>query len=154
MKIIITIILFLITFNGFSQNPEQFIKNYARLAKNEQHRVGVPASVQLALGILISKSQTTYVSKHYNNIFNLQCFSNSCNEGHCKEFKHKKYYYIFQHPAIGWKYNNNRLKKYKNNNYKNFCNYLEKGSYLQEHKLTSQDLIFTIEKYKLYKYDK
>ena len=139
---------------GITQTPEKFIKNYAHLAKNEQQRTGVPTSVQLALGMMISKNETTYVSKDCNNIFYLRCYSNKCKKGHCKGFEHKKYYYIFQHPTIGWKYNNNRLKKYKNKNYKNFCNNLKKGSYLQEHNLTVGGLLLTIKKYKLYEYDK
>lgn len=152
MKITITIILFLISLGSFSQTPEKFIANYVLFAINEQHRVGVPASIQLALGILISDSGKTYCAKTYNNIFKLRCYSNTCNKGHCGEIEHKKFYYIFNNKIDCWKLNNNRLKNYKGT-YKNICESSRFGVYLQDYNIQAAEVLATIKKYKLHKYD-
>lgn len=152
MKIVFTSILFLISFQGFSQTSEKFIANYWLFAKNEQHRLGVPASIQLALGILISNSDKTYCAKRCKNIFKLKCFSNTCKKGHCIEIEHKIFYYIFNNKIDGWKMNNNRLKNYKGT-YKNICENPRFSVYLQEYGLQPSDVLSTISKYKLHKYD-
>ncbi len=54
-------------------DKEEFINRFTHVAENEQLKYGVPASVILASGLLMSEAGNTSLSREGNNFFALPC---------------------------------------------------------------------------------
>ncbi len=75
-KIIGLAILGFICTNTFAQEritPEQYIEQYKEIAIREMKRMGVPAAITLAQGILESESGNSVLVKKSNNHFGIKC---------------------------------------------------------------------------------
>lgn len=75
--IIITSVLALNIFTSFSQTitVEQYVQTYKTLAIREMKRMGVPAAITLAQGILETESGNSDLVKKSNNHFGIKCKS-------------------------------------------------------------------------------
>jgi len=76
-RIISIFISLLIGFAAFAQKQtrEGYIQQYAELAVQEMHRVGIPASITLAQGCLESANGNSALSLEGNNHFGIKCHS-------------------------------------------------------------------------------
>jgi len=72
------LILAFFVFNIQAQTitPEEYIENYKDIAIREMKRMGVPAAITLAQGILESESGNSSLVKRSNNHFGIKCKSN------------------------------------------------------------------------------
>ncbi|MEO6404610.1 MAG: glucosaminidase domain-containing protein [Ferruginibacter sp.] len=59
-----------------SLTPEQYILTYKDLAISEQKRLGIPAAITLAQGLLETESGNSLLVKQSNNHFGIKCKSN------------------------------------------------------------------------------
>jgi LysM repeat protein len=78
-KLFIVSILFLSTATGFAQDmltPVQYIELYKDIAIREMKRMGVPAAITLAQGLLETESGNSPLVKKSNNHFGIKCKSN------------------------------------------------------------------------------
>ena len=157
-------ILLLFLFNtGFSQiTRQQYIDTYKGLAIQEMKRVGIPASITLAQGLLESANGNSRLAVKANNHFGIKCHSswkgksvrrdddkkNECfrkyksaydsYKDHSKFLKNgKRYAFLFD---------------YKITDYKKWAKGLKKAGYATS-KTYATRLIQIIEDYKLYQYD-
>jgi LysM repeat protein len=75
MKKILTILSLFFAQISFAQNltPVEYIEKYKDLAIREMKRMGVPASITLAQGILESESGNSVLVKKSNNHFGIKC---------------------------------------------------------------------------------
>src|SRR5215203_3989452 len=73
-----TLLLLLITLGLHAQNltVEQYIARYRDVAIMERKRVGIPASITLAQGILETENGNSILVKKSNNHFGIKCKSN------------------------------------------------------------------------------
>ncbi len=73
-KLILLVFLFCVQ-NVFAQNltPIQYVEKYKDLAIREMKRMGVPAAITLAQGILESESGNSVLVKKSNNHFGIKC---------------------------------------------------------------------------------
>jgi flagellum-specific peptidoglycan hydrolase FlgJ len=60
-----------------------YIDRFAPVAMAEMRRFGIPASVTLASGLLLSDAGQHPLATRANNHFELRCFSSKCPKGHC-----------------------------------------------------------------------
>ncbi len=77
-KIFITAIVFFTAFTVSAQDvltPEQYIAMYKDVAINEMKRMGVPAAITLAQGLLETESGNSALVKKSNNHFGIKCKS-------------------------------------------------------------------------------
>jgi LysM repeat protein len=61
---------------------EEYIKLYSDIAQNEMRRLGIPASITLAQGILESNFGNSELSKNANNHFGIKCHDNWTGKGY------------------------------------------------------------------------
>ena len=79
--------LLVITLYGFASvqaqvlTPEQYIDKYKALAINEMKRMGVPAAITLAQGLLETENGNSDLVKKSNNHFGIKCKSSWTSEG-------------------------------------------------------------------------
>lgn len=68
---------------SFAQNitPEQYIEKYKGIAIREMKRMGVPAAITLAQGILETESGNSVLVKKSNNHFGIKCKSSWSGDG-------------------------------------------------------------------------
>ncbi|MEP6676350.1 MAG: glucosaminidase domain-containing protein [Ferruginibacter sp.] len=74
-KLIVVVICFLLSVNLSAQliTPEQYIEQYKDLAIREMKRMGVPAAITLAQGLLETESGNSDLVKKSNNHFGIKC---------------------------------------------------------------------------------
>jgi LysM repeat protein len=78
-KLIFTGLLFLTAATAFAQDvltPVQYVELYKDFAVREMKRMGVPAAITLAQGILETESGNSILVKKSNNHFGIKCKSN------------------------------------------------------------------------------
>ncbi len=82
-KIYLLLMLACIAAVGFAQRvtPEQYIAQYKSLAIQEMKRMGVPAAITLAQGLLETESGNSSLLKKSNNHFGIKCKSSWTGEG-------------------------------------------------------------------------
>ena len=79
--------LLMITLCGFASiqaqilTPEQYIDKYKAIAINEMKRMGVPAAITLAQGLLETENGNSDLVKKSNNHFGIKCKSSWTSEG-------------------------------------------------------------------------
>jgi LysM repeat protein len=75
MKKFLVILLFFFAKNIFAQDltPIQYVEKYKELAIREMKRMGIPAAITLAQGILESESGNSVLVKKSNNHFGIKC---------------------------------------------------------------------------------
>jgi flagellum-specific peptidoglycan hydrolase FlgJ len=52
---------------------DQFIRRFAQVASQEQHKFGIPASIIIANGLLMSTADHSILANDYHNFFRLPC---------------------------------------------------------------------------------
>jgi LysM repeat protein len=78
-KLFIVVVLFLVAAGAGAQDmlsPEQYIALYKDIAIREMKRMGVPAAITLAQGILETESGNSVLVKKSNNHFGIKCKAN------------------------------------------------------------------------------
>jgi LysM repeat protein len=70
------LIVFVLDVQAQTITPEEYIETYKGIAIREMKRMGVPAAITLAQGILESESGNSSLVKRSNNHFGIKCKSN------------------------------------------------------------------------------
>jgi len=136
---------------------EAYIFKYKALAKEQEKKYGIPASVTLAQGLHESNAGKSRLARNSNNHFGIKCFANNCQKGHCQNYtddSHKDFFRTFKTVEESFEYHSIFLQKtrykhllsLKNSDYKKWCEGLQKAGYATD-KNYSKKLIATIEKY-------
>lgn len=145
------------------QKQLAYVQRFVDIAKGEQSKYGIPASITLAQGLLESDAGESPLSAQANNHFGIKCFSRTCGRGHCRNFtddSHKDFFRVFpsawesfrSHSMLlqGARYKG--LKKFGADNYTDWAHGLSKAGYATDKKY-AQKLIHLIEDLELYQYD-
>lgn len=145
------------------QKQLAYVQRFADIAKTEQSKFGIPASITLAQGLLESDAGESPLSAQANNHFGIKCFSRTCGRGHCRNFtddSHKDFFRVFpsawesfrSHSMLlqGARYKG--LKKLGASNYVDWAHGLSKAGYATDKKY-AQKLIHLIEDLELYQFD-
>lgn len=164
MKLMIASLLLCIfsSANTQTMSQQQYVKKYAEWAMAEMERVGIPASITLAQGILESGNGNSKLATKANNHFGIKCHSDWKGPSMRKDDdkrnecfrKYKSAYESFKdHSAFLQKSRYAFLFELKPDDYKGWAKGLKKAGYATNPKYPSL-LIDLIEKNKLYEYDK
>lgn len=143
-------------------DAEKYIKRFSTIAKTEQKKHGIPASISLAQGLIESRAGTSKLATKNNNHFGMKCFSKNCSKGHCTNHTddtHKDFFRKYKDPLDSWRDHSrmlsqgrySKLKKY-GNDYKKWAYGLKSIGYATD-KLYAEKLIGVIEKYQLQRFD-
>lgn len=143
-------------------DAEKYIKRFSQVAKTEQKKHGIPASISLAQGLIESRAGTSKLATKNNNHFGMKCFSKNCSKGHCTNHTddtHKDFFRKYKDPLDSWRDHSrmlsqgrySKLKKY-GNDYKKWAYGLKSIGYATD-KLYAEKLIGVIEKYQLQRFD-
>jgi flagellum-specific peptidoglycan hydrolase FlgJ len=143
-------------------SAKSYIRRYARIARAEMNKFGVPASISLAQGLIESRSGTSKLAVNNNNHFGIKCFSRKCKKGHCSNHSddsHKDFFRIFNSSWESWRAHSElissgryaTLKKH-GKNYRKWAEGLEHLGYATDNSY-SEKLIATIQKYHLNEFD-
>ncbi len=153
----------LITISSFSQiTRQEYIDKYKDLAIREMNRVGIPASITLAQGLLESANGNSRIAVKANNHFGIKCHSSwtgktirrdDDKKNECFR-KYKTAYdsymdhsnFLTKGPRYAF------LFEYKTTDYKKWAKGLKKAGYATSNTYASR-LIKIIEDNKLYLYD-
>lgn len=153
-------------------NPvESYINNYLSIAQSEMQRVGIPASIKLAQGILESNSGRSTLALKANNHFGIKCGKYWTGQTHHREDDDyvngkliKSCFRKFSKPDIsyiahsdfltnpGSQYRYGFLFDLDPTDYVSWARGLKSSGYATDPKYADK-LISVIEKYELYKYD-
>jgi len=60
-----------------------YIRQFKDVAKAEQEKFGIPASVKMAQALIESDAGKSALSTKNKNHFGMKCFSRTCKKGHC-----------------------------------------------------------------------
>lgn len=140
-----------------------YIKNYAPIAVKKMHEYKIPASITLAQGILESGNGKSELATKSNNHFGIKChkgwlgervYHDDDEEQEC----FRKYQFVAtsynDHSAFLTQRNRySFLFNYKVTDYKKWARGLKKAGYATDKKYPNK-LIYIIERYKLYEFDK
>jgi flagellum-specific peptidoglycan hydrolase FlgJ len=80
-----------------------YIFRYAKIAKAEETKYGIPKEIILAQGILESGIGESSLAKKANNHFGIKCFSHTCKKGHCMNFADDSHKDFFKKYPSAWK---------------------------------------------------
>jgi len=147
---------------GTKMTVDEYINTYKKLAISEMKRVGIPASITLAQGILESGTGNSRLAVEGNNHFGIKCHNtwtgktiyenddapNECfrkyNSAYESYLDHSNF--LFGKPRYA------ELFTFKSDDYKSWAHGLKKAGYATNPNYGPL-LIDLIEKYQLYKYD-
>jgi flagellum-specific peptidoglycan hydrolase FlgJ len=143
-------------------DADKYIKRFSLIAKTEQKKYGIPASISLAQGLIESRAGTSNLATKNNNHFGMKCFSKNCSKGHCTNHTddtHKDFFRKYKDPLDSWKDHSrmlsqgrySKLKKY-GDDYKKWAYGLKSIGYATD-KQYAEKLIGVIEKYQLQRFD-
>lgn len=141
----------------------KYIVRYAKIAVQEMHKFGIPASISLAQGLVESRYGTSKLAVRNNNHFGMKCFSKNCGAGHCSNHEddhHKDFFRKYKTPWESWRAHslmlaNGRYASLKKNgkNYKAWARGLEARGYATDPSY-AEKLIGVIERYNLQRFDR
>lgn len=140
-----------------------YVKRYAKIAREEMKRYGIPASVTMAQALLESDCGESRLARENNNHFGVKCFSKKCKKGHCTNYtddSHKdffrKYGNVWEsyraHSQLLQKGRYQGLYKLSKTDYKGWSRGLRKAGYATD-KRYADKLIRLIEDLQLYRLD-
>lgn len=166
---VLVLMTVLIPVSAFSGNPpgkisvENYIGQYYKIAVNEMHRSGIPASITLAQGIIESGSGNSRLATEGNNHFGIKCHKgwtgktireDDDEKNECfRKYKSAEDSYLDHTDFLQTRDRYAFLFKLKRNDYKAWAKGLKKAGYATNPKY-APILINVIEKYSLYEYDK
>lgn len=143
----------------------EYVKRFAKVAKIEMEKFGIPASITLAQGLLESHYGESKLAVRNKNHFGIKCFSRTCKKGHCSNFtddSHKDFFRTYHNAWESYRSHSHLLKRskryrflfhLKKTDYKGWAKGLKKAGYATDKKY-AEKLIGYIEDMELYKYDK
>ncbi len=117
-----------------------YINTYKGIAKAEEKKYGIPASITIAQGLLESDAGGSRLARNNNNHFGIKCFSRTCKKGHCVNYtddSHKDFFRNFDstwgsfrsHSVLLQKPRYKALYKLKTTDYKGWAEGLRKAGY-------------------------
>ncbi len=138
-----------------------YIERYKKIAIDEMKRSGIPASITLAQGIVESANGNSTLAKEANNHFGIKCHKwdkekfywdddakNECFRRYSSAEESFRDHTDFLMNTKRYQF----LFEYSSDDYKSWAHGLQKAGYATS-KRYAEDLIRTIEKYKLYIFD-
>lgn len=142
---------------------EQYIARFEKIAIQEMHKYGIPASICMAQGLVESRFGTSKLAVNNNNHFGIKCFSKRCKKGHCSNFTddhHKDFFRIYANAWESWRAHSQmlansrygRLKKY-GLDYRKWAYGLEQLGYATDQSY-AEKLIGVVEKFNLQRLDR
>lgn len=144
------------------QLVQSYIKRFSKIAVVEKDKFGVPASINIAQGLIESRCGGSILAKKVNNHFGIKCFSHHCKRGHCMNFEddnHKDFFRMYKSAWESWREHSQMLSsgRYKTLqkygvDYKRWAHGLKELGYATDPDYDDK-LIGIIEKYELYKLD-
>ncbi|TLX72260.1 LysM peptidoglycan-binding domain-containing protein [Labilibacter sediminis] len=157
-----------ILFSGFLLNAQtkitkdQYISKYSELAVKEMKRVGIPASITLAQGMLESGNGNSNLARRSNNHFGIKCHSDwngkkvyhdDDRKGECfRKYKNVYDSYIDHSDFLTGKTRYASLFELKTTDYKGWAKGLKKAGYATDPKYAHR-LIHIIEENDLERFD-
>ena len=142
---------------------ENYVRRYAKVARAEMDKYGIPASITLAQGLLESDAGGSRLSRKNNNHFGMKCFSRKCKKGHCSNFtddSHKDFFKIYKNAWQSYRAHSKLLmgKRYKHlqsydKDYEKWAFGLRKAGYATDKKY-AQKLISINETLHLEEFDR
>ena len=149
--------------DDLNKNTLEYIKTYAPLAVVKMHEYKIPASISLAQGILESGSGQSTLARKSNNHFGIKChtgwggervYHDDDEDDECfRKYKYVSSSYNDHSDFLSTRRRYAFLFKLKNNDYKAWAKGLKKAGYATDRKYPEK-LIYIIETYKLYEFDK
>lgn len=140
---------------------KNYVNKYKSIAISEMKRTGIPASITLAQGIVESSSGNSYLAQAAKNHFGIKCHRWKGRKVYAPDDIHRDCFRKYRSVRQSFidhsnflKYNNRYAFLFKKNrkNYRAWANGLKKAGYATN-KNYAHDLIWIIEKFKLYKFD-
>ncbi|WP_344930108.1 glucosaminidase domain-containing protein [Aquimarina addita] len=146
----------------YAERVQNYIYEYAPIAKNEMNTYGIPASITLAQGILESGAGYGELTSKANNHFGIKCHNWTGEKVYHDDDlaqecfrKYDKASHSFRDHSL-FLANRKRYAKlftYKKSDYKSWARGLRAAGYATDKKYPEK-LISIIERYQLYSYDK
>lgn len=148
---------------GTKLTPEEYCQRYARLAVEQMHKHGVPASITLAQGMLESSFGSSYIAVMGNNHFGIKAYTRNFSGPSisCDDDKKNEPFCTFETVEDGFEFHsqflhfNTRYAPLFNlsiYDYKGWANGLKNCNYATDPQYATK-LISTIERYGLAVYD-
>lgn len=144
------------------RQAQAYIKRFLPTAIAEMEHFGIPASIQIAQGLVESRAGNSKLAQANNNHFGLKCFSKTCPKGHCSNFTddhHKDFFKKFPSAWDSWREHSKLLSNdyYKplhqvGRDYKKWAAGLQSLGYATDPHYEAK-IIGMVEKYRLYEYD-
>ncbi len=144
-------------------NTLKYIARYKKIAKEEMKTYGIPASITLAQGILESSSGTSWLARTANNHFGIKCAGDWDGPHVLKTDDHvNECFRKYKNPEQSFRDHSEFLAKKRRyaflfrlprTDYEAWAKGLKSAGYATDPSYP-QKLIYLIEKYKLYQYDK
>lgn len=142
---------------------KQYIRRFAKTAQSESTKYGMPASINMAQGLLESGAGKSRLATKNNNHFGVKCFSKKCAKGHCSNFDddhHKDFFRSYKSAWESWRAHSEllqrkhyrHLKKLDSSDYKAWAHGLKKAGYATDPRY-AEKLIDLIETYGLHQLD-
>ncbi|MFS4468491.1 glucosaminidase domain-containing protein [Maribacter sp. 2210JD10-5] len=141
----------------------EYIETFSEIAQLEMKAYGIPASITLAQGLLESGYGKGELAMKTNNHFGIKChkgwqgdydFHDDDEKGECfRKYNHPMFSFRDHSIFLTTRSRYAFLFDYRNTDYKSWAKGLRKAGYATDKKYP-QKLIYLIEKYQLYKYDK
>jgi len=140
-----------------------YIDAYRAVAEAEMHEHGIPASRELAQGLLESGSGQSSLAQRANNHFGIKCFSRTCSRGHCTNFDddtHKDFFIVYDSPEESYA-SHSRVLKHRRyrclfdlamTDYRGWARGLSEAGYATDPRYADK-LIRLVEEYDLDQYD-
>lgn len=140
-----------------------YINRFAKVARIEQQKFGIPASISLAQGLVESRYGTSTLARKANNHFGIKCHARRCSKGHCinaTDDSHKDFFRKYGNAWESWRAHSQllangrytRLKKH-GRDYRKWAHGLQQLGYATDRSY-AQKLIGVIERYDLHRYDR
>lgn len=134
-----------------------YIKRFAHVAENEQLKFKIPASITLANALLQSQAGQHTIAKDNNNNFGLLCTADWMGptvdwQGKCFRDYENAWTSFRDHSLFLTTGPNASLPQLGEENYKGWAKALEKMNFAGQKNIANQ-IIHTIEKYQLYRFD-
>ncbi|MFV8226247.1 glucosaminidase domain-containing protein [Christiangramia aquimixticola] len=146
---------------SYSYSIEDYIREYAPIAREEMKLYRIPASITLAQGILESGAGKGELTRKANNHFGIKChdwkgekvYHDDDQRGECfRKYKHAKYSYRDHSLFLSGRGRYAELFDLETDDYKGWAEGLRKAGYATDRKYPDK-LISLIERYELYRYD-
>lgn len=145
------------------ESIDAYIATFANLAQDEMKAYGIPASITLAQGLLESGFGKGQLALKTNNHFGIKChkgwqgdydFHDDDEKGECfRKYNHPRYSFRDHSLFLTTRSRYAFLFDYRPDDYVSWAKGLKKAGYATDKKYP-QKLIYLIEKYQLYDYDK